>query len=120
MDVVRSKPKCPVPVLMYRTYRSVRYRCGCLTELIEVSGTGNTGGMTRYVPYRTHPSWYAVQNVPVGLLTEKKTLKKNADSLNLKEDEKNEFLRLILVCESNSELLILVRSQKQISFVCAN
>ena len=26
MDVVPNLPKCPVPVLMYRTYRSVRYR----------------------------------------------------------------------------------------------
>ena len=44
-------PKCPVPVLMYPTYRSVRYRCESLyryrryryphrAEVTEVSGTG--------------------------------------------------------------------------------
>ena len=26
IDVVPNLPKCPVPVLMYRTYRRVRYR----------------------------------------------------------------------------------------------
>ena len=31
---------CPVPVLIYRTYRSVRYRFWRCTELTEVSGTG--------------------------------------------------------------------------------
>ena len=41
MDVVPNLPKCPVPVWMpYRTYRSVRYRYGCRTELTEVFGTG--------------------------------------------------------------------------------
>ena len=33
----------------YRTYRSSGYRCGCLTELTEVPGTGIN-------PYRTHRS----------------------------------------------------------------
>ena len=37
---VPNLPKCPVAVLMYRTCRSVRYRCWCCTELTEVSGTG--------------------------------------------------------------------------------
>ena len=38
---VPNLPKCPVPELMlYRTYRSVRYRNWCCTELTEVSGTG--------------------------------------------------------------------------------
>ena len=47
--------------------------------------------------------------------------KKNAVSLNLKEENYFEFLGLILIlCESDSEFLILLRSQKQISFVCAN
>ena len=56
IDVVPKLPKCPVPVLMpYRTYRNIRYRYWCRTELTEVSGTGNTAGMPRYVPYRTHP-----------------------------------------------------------------
>ena len=72
IDFVPKLPKCPVPVLMYRTYRSVRYRYWCRTEVTEVSGTGidvpkfpkcpvpvipavYTGGMPRYVPYRTHP-----------------------------------------------------------------
>ena len=47
---VPNLPKCPVPVLMtYRTYRSVRYRYSCYTELTEVSCTGmkvctGTGG----------------------------------------------------------------------------
>ena len=52
IDVVPNLPKCPVPVLMlYRTYRSVRYRYESLyryrryrypyrAELTEVSGTG--------------------------------------------------------------------------------
>ena len=52
IDVAPNLPKCPVPVLMlYRTYRSVRYRYESLyryrryrypyrTELTEVSGTG--------------------------------------------------------------------------------
>ena len=41
IDVVPNLPKCPLPVLMlYRTYRSVRYRYLCRTELTEVSGTG--------------------------------------------------------------------------------
>ena len=51
VDVVPNLPKCPVPVInsvpapavpvsiSYRTYRSVRYRYGCLPELTEVSGT---------------------------------------------------------------------------------
>ena len=51
-DVVPNLPKCPVPVMMlYRTYRSVRYRYESMyryrryrypyrTELTEVSGTG--------------------------------------------------------------------------------
>ena len=41
IDVVPNLPNCPVPVLMlYRTYRSVRYRYGCRTELTEVFGAG--------------------------------------------------------------------------------
>ena len=52
IDIVPILPKCSVPVLMlYRTYRSVRYRYESLcqyrryqhpyrTELTEVSGTG--------------------------------------------------------------------------------
>ena len=99
IDAVPNLPKCPVPVLMDRTYRSVRYRYKslyryrryrypCHTKLTEVSGTGSdvvpnlpnevsgtgsdvvpnlpkcpvpaippvyTGGVPRYVPYRTHP-----------------------------------------------------------------
>ena len=87
IDVVPTLSKCPVPVwksvpvpaapvsMSYRTYRRVRYRYWCRTELTEVSGTGKTGGihrryMPRYVPGRTHPSLYAVQNVPFGLSTE--------------------------------------------------
>ena len=60
IHVVPNLPKCAVPVLMsYRTYRSVRYRYECRTELTEVSGTGNTGGMTQYIIYRSHPALYA-------------------------------------------------------------
>ena len=49
IGVVPSLPKCPVPVLIYRSYRSVRYRYWCCTELIEVPGTAmkvytGTGG----------------------------------------------------------------------------
>ena len=105
IDFVPNLPKCPIPVLvLYRNYRSVRYRCEglyryrryrypCRTELTDVARTGidlvpklakspipvlmsyrsyrivryigNTGGMTRYVPYRTHPSFYAVQRYPL-------------------------------------------------------
>ena len=55
IHIVPNLPNCPVPVLMtYRSYRSVRYRYWCRTEHTELSGTGNTGGMPRYVPYRTH------------------------------------------------------------------
>ena len=85
IDVVPNLPNCPVPVLIsnlpkctipvltsHRTYRSVRYRYGCRTELTEVSGTGidavpnipkcrvpvipavYIAGTPRYVPYRTH------------------------------------------------------------------
>ena len=61
IDVLPKLSKYPVPVLTsYRRCRIVRYRHWC-TELTEVSGIGNTGGMTRYVPYRTHPSLHAVQ-----------------------------------------------------------
>ena len=69
INIVPSLPKCPVPVLMlYRTYRSVRYGYENLyrhrryrylfrTELTEVSGTGNTGGMYRlYASVRTVPN----------------------------------------------------------------
>ena len=41
IGVIPNLPKCPVPLLMsYRTYRSVRYRYWCCTEVTEVSGTG--------------------------------------------------------------------------------
>ena len=44
IDVVPNLPKCPVSVLMvYRSYRSVRHRYPCRTELTEVSGTGING-----------------------------------------------------------------------------
>ena len=112
---VPNLPKCPVPVLMYRTYRSVRYRYWCRTELTEVSGTGNTGGMPRYVPRRTNPAWYAVQKVPFGLSTEEKW-KMSPESLLELERRQMHFLGWFL-CESDSEIHILVRSQKQISFV---
>ena len=51
IDVAPNFPKCPVPVVMYRNYRSVRYRYEslyryrrygypCRTDLTELSGTG--------------------------------------------------------------------------------
>ena len=85
IDAVPNLTKCPVPVwksvpvpavpvsISYRSYRNVRYRYWRRTEVTEVSGTGidvvpslpkcpvpvipavYTGGMPRYVPYRTHP-----------------------------------------------------------------
>ena len=81
--VFGTVPVFSVPVWMsYRTYRSVRYRYWC-TELTEASGTGidvvpnlpkcpvpvipaiYTGGMPRYVPYRTRP-WPLVWTSSVG------------------------------------------------------
>ena len=56
IHIVPNLPSCPIPVsISYRTYQSVWYRYWCRTELTEVSGTSNTGGMPRYVPHRTHP-----------------------------------------------------------------
>ena len=43
VDVVPNLPKCPVPVLVYRTYRSIRYRYLCRTERTELTGTGMDG-----------------------------------------------------------------------------
>ena len=41
INMVPNLPKCPVPVWMsYRTYRSLRYRYSCHTELTEVFGLG--------------------------------------------------------------------------------
>ena len=62
IDVAPNLPKCPVPVLMlYRTYRSVRYRYEslypyrryrypCRTELTDVSGAG--------IDVSNLPKWY--------------------------------------------------------------
>ena len=50
----------------------VRYRGWC-AELAEQSSTGITGGMSRYVPYRTHPFLHVVQKVPFGLSTDEKS-----------------------------------------------
>ena len=117
-------------------YRYRRYRYPCLIELIEVSGTGidvqpnltkypvpvirpvYTGSMLRYVPHRTHPALYAVQTVPFRLSAGKKWEIKTESLLELQRRQ-TIFLGWFL-CESDSELHILVRSQKQISFVCAN
>ena len=50
IDVVPNLPKCPVPVwISYRTYRS-----GSVMVIPAVC----TGGMHRYVPYRTHLDTY--------------------------------------------------------------
>ena len=50
VDVVPKLPKCPVPVLMYRTYRAAGYR-----YYRRYIPAVRTGVMPRYVPYRTHP-----------------------------------------------------------------
>ena len=134
--VFGTAPVFSVPVLMYRSYRSVRYQYWCRTELTKVSSTGidvpnlpkcsapvippvYTAGMIRYVPYQTHPSLYAVQKVPVGLSTETKSEQKNARApLNFWWKKNNlHFLGWFLLCVSDSDLASLVRSQKQISFV---
>ena len=61
IHVVPNLPTCPVPVLMsYRTYRSVWYRYWCRTELTEVSGTSNTGGI-----YRRYATLRTVTNTPL-------------------------------------------------------
>ena len=88
IDVVPNLPKCPVPVLVHRTYRSVLQRY-CCTELTEASGTGNTGGIyRRYASVRTVPNTpvvqYAVQNVLFGLST-KKQIKLKTESLELEK-----------------------------------
>ena len=63
---------CTVPVvpvsISYQTYRSVRYRYWYRTVFTEVSGTGDTGDMPRYRPYRIHYSFYVVQKVPYSCL----------------------------------------------------
>ena len=98
----------------YRTYPSVRYRYGCRTELTEVSGTGNTGGMTRYVPYRTQPSLCATRWI---IKWKKNVEKKCSLPWTWKKTNNLHFLGWFFSCESDSELPILVRSQKGISFV---
>ena len=68
IDVVPNLPKCSVPLLMrYRAYRRVRYRHYRRTELTEVSGIGNTGGIYRWYAsiYRRYAS---VRTVPNTLL----------------------------------------------------
>ena len=91
IDVAPNLTTCPVPVLM-------------LYQLTEMSGTGidvpnspkcpvpvipavYTGGIPRHIPYRTHHSFYAVQNVLFASRTEKKMNNNFVVSLNLKEDE---------------------------------
>ena len=129
IDVVPYLPKCPVPALMsYRTYRSVGYRYRCRTELTEVSGTGNTGGI-----YRGYASVRTVLNTPFFACCSKGTLwiinwtksekykRGRRFSLNLKEGKKKKKILGWFLCETDSELHILVRSQKQIlQLVSAN
>ena len=90
VDVVPNLPKCPVPTSMLyryryqlrykRPYRYRGYRYWCRTELTKVSGNGidvvpnlskcpvpvipavYTGGMPRYIPYRTHPCKFQAQH----------------------------------------------------------
>ena len=60
IHVVRNLPKCPgtgIDVVPKFSYRSVRYRYWCGSELTEVSGTSNTGGVYRwYASVRTVPN----------------------------------------------------------------
>ena len=65
IDVVPNLPKYPVPVIP-AVY---------------------TGGMTRYVLYRTHPSLYAVQKVPFGLSTEEKSEQEKRSRLEFEKDK---------------------------------
>ena len=136
IDVLPNLPNCPVPILMsYRTYRSVRYRYWCHAELTGVSGAGidvvpnlpnclvpvipavYSGGIPRYAPCRTHPSLYAVQKVPFGLSTEKKWKMITESLLELESKTSNLHCLGWFLCESDSKLHILVRSQKKKSFV---
>ena len=156
IHVVPNFPKFSVPVLLsYRAYRSVRYRYWCRTELTEVSGTGIDvlpnvpkypvpviGGLPWYVPYRTHPSLYAVQKVSFGLSTQKKVKNKNVAPWIWEENFFFAFLRLILtripfrasyfgqdaklisyvVCANRYRLLVRKRTQRWHSghlFVCS-
>ena len=82
MDVAPKLSKCPVPVLIsYRSYRSVRYRYWWRTQLTEVSGTGNTGGI-----YRRYDSVPNIPNTPFFVCypfdyqLKRKVKKRNAES----------------------------------------
>ena len=138
IDVLPNVPKYPVPVKMsYRTYRSVWSRYWCRTDLTEVSGTGNTGGMPRYVPYWTHHFCMLFTSYPLDYQVEKKWTLKTKVSLNFKEDKQFAFLRLILtrvrfravaktnlifVCTNWNGLLMRTRPRRRYSghwFVCS-
>ena len=61
LPVCKSAPVPTIPVSMScRTYRSVWYRYWCRTELTEVSGTSNTGGI-----YRRYATLRTVTNTPL-------------------------------------------------------
>ena len=71
IDVVPNLPKCPVPVLMsYPTSEVYGTGIDVVPNLpkcpVPVIRAAYTGGLPRYVPYRTHPSLYAVQKVTFG------------------------------------------------------
>ena len=133
IDVVPNLPKCPVPVLMsYRSYLSVRYRYWCRTELNEVSGTSiDVPNLPRcpapVLPavwlgtYRTEHTFLCMlfKRYPLGYQLAKKVKNKNAESPWTWKQTNNLHLLgwFLLLRESDSELHILVRSQKQISFV---
>ena len=60
IDVVPNLPKCPVPIgMMYRTYRSIRYRYWCCSELTEVSRIGMKVYRCRQYRY-----WYRTTLIP--------------------------------------------------------
>ena len=68
---VPNLPKFSVPVLMYRIYRSFRYRYWCRTEHTEISGAGINVvpklpkfSVPVLMSYRTYPSlWYRYESL---------------------------------------------------------
>ena len=121
IHIVPNVPKCPVPVFMpYRTYSIIRYRYWCRTALIQVSGTGNNGVVRgRYASIRTVPNTPCVACCSIcthWIIIGKKVKNKNGVSVNFNKDN-NFHIPGWFLCESYSELQILVGSVKQILLV---
>ena len=127
VGVFSRVPVFSVPVWMsYRTYRSVRYRYWCRTDLTEVSGTGDTGGIYRqYIPpvclgtHRTEHSLLCMlfKRCPLDYHLKKKVKNKNVESPWIWKKANNLHFLGWFLRDSDSELHILVRSQKQIFVV---